>query len=85
VLARPGHPAAIWFQTEARAWRNALAHGRLQRVDDDAPVDHLTAVARAALPRALMLWLADGDPKKRPARLLIQDLSNGVRSRPVVQ
>lgn len=68
-------PPAAWFETEARAWRNALAHGRLQRIDDEAPLRHLLAIGRAALPRAIALWLDHGDPNARPAKLLIRELS----------
>jgi len=66
--------AAAWFSTQARGWRNALAHGRLQEIDD-AAMDNLLAIARAALPRAIALWLDGGDPKRRPAKLLMRELS----------
>src|SRR5262249_23817039 len=72
-----GDPAAAaasaWFGAEARAWRNALAHGRLQEIDE-AALGHVLAIARAALPRAIALWLDSGDPKRRPAKLLMNDL-----------
>jgi hypothetical protein len=66
--------ASAWFTTQAREWRNALAHGRLQEVDDEA-IGSLVAIARAALPRAIALWLDGGDPKRRPAKLLMKELS----------
>jgi len=70
----PAVAGSAWFSTEARAWRNALAHGRLREIDE-APISHLLAIARAAIPRAITLWLDGGDPKRRPAKLLIRELA----------
>jgi hypothetical protein len=67
--------ASAWFSAEARAWRNALAHGRLQEIDD-AAIGSLMAIARAALPQAISHWLDGGDPKRRPAKMLMRELSS---------
>jgi len=79
VASLAGDPSAAaasaWFSTHARAWRNALAHGRLQEIDD-AAIGSLVAIARAALPRAIALWLDGGDPKRRPAKLLMKELGS---------
>lgn len=76
VLGGADPAAAQWFAAQARGWRNALAHGRLTTLADDAaPPQHLLAIARGALARAVTLWLDKGDANARPAKLLIRELS----------
>ncbi|MGH8701775.1 MAG: hypothetical protein ACREVR_11460, partial [Burkholderiales bacterium] len=77
ALGDPGHPAARWFEAEARDLRNAMAHGRVDALDDPAPLEHLLAIARAALTLAIRTWIENGQPQARPAKLLIRKLSTG--------
>ena len=81
VVVGAADPAVVWFTQEGRTWRNALAHGRLRQIEDEAPIQHLLVIARAALPRAIALWLDKGDPKARPAKLLIRTLSSDLSDR----
>jgi hypothetical protein len=70
-----GHDAAAqWFTTQARSLRNALAHGRA--VMSIPPGRwRMLCVGRAALPRAIALWLDQPDSRARPARLLMRSLA----------
>jgi hypothetical protein len=54
--------AAEWFEERGRAFRNSIAHGSWPDADiDPLPMDHLTQVVGALIPKYVELWLALSD------------------------
>jgi hypothetical protein len=59
AVAGPDSPAATWFRTDGRAFRNAIAHGRWSREEEplDAQARQIDQLLRAVDPTFVDPWL----------------------------
>jgi hypothetical protein len=76
AVAGDADPTATWFAQNARAFRNAVAHGYWDR--DPEPLAVMQTLLRPLVRAFLLAWLAEDNRERRPERAFIDSVAAAV-------